>query len=36
MRVVTNFLFVFQLMVFTIAGCSSLGVEPWERDVLAK
>lgn len=22
--------------VFTLVGCSSLGVEPWERDLLAK
>ena len=24
------------LAVSTLAGCSSLGVEPWERDILAK
>ncbi|MDX2412866.1 MAG: DUF4266 domain-containing protein [Woeseiaceae bacterium] len=24
------------LVVGTISGCSSMGVEPWERDVLAK
>ena len=24
------------LVMGTIAGCSSMGVEPWERDVLAK
>jgi hypothetical protein len=23
-------------MLVTLAGCSSLGVEPWERDLLAK
>ncbi len=23
-------------MVVTISGCSSLGVQPWERDLLAK
>lgn len=23
-------------LLFFIGGCSSLGVEPWERDVLAK
>jgi len=24
------------LVLSTISGCSSMGVEPWERDVLAK
>jgi len=24
------------LFVLTAAGCSSMGVEPWERDILAK
>ena len=24
------------LVVGTISGCSTMGVEPWERDVLAK
>jgi hypothetical protein len=24
------------LVMGTISGCSSMGVEPWERDVLAK
>ena len=23
-------------LIFIISGCSSMGVEPWERDVLAK
>ena len=23
-------------LLFALAGCSSLGVEPWERDVLAR
>jgi hypothetical protein len=27
---------VLTLLVFVIGGCSSMGVEPWERDVLAK
>ena len=24
------------IFIFTAAGCSSMGVEPWERDLLAK
>lgn len=24
------------MSIFFVAGCSSMGVEPWERDVLAK
>ena len=27
---------VLTTFVFVIGGCSSMGVEPWERDVLAK
>ena len=28
---------LFLVVMFTVlAGCSSMGVEPWERDVLAK
>lgn len=27
---------VFIFFIFTVAGCSSMGVEPWERDLLAK
>ena len=29
-------LFIITLMVITGTGCSSMGVEPWERDLLAK
>jgi hypothetical protein len=36
MRSATKIFFIAQLMVFTATGCSSMGVEPWERDVLAK
>jgi len=28
-----SFLFIFMVM---LTGCSSMGVEPWERDLLAK
>ena len=31
----TQMLILFML-VFTISGCANLGVEPWERDLLAK
>ncbi len=31
-----RFLTVSLLVVGTISGCSSMGVEPWEREVLAK
>ncbi len=24
------------IMVFALSGCANLGVEPWERDVLAR
>ena len=27
---------VLSILVISIGGCSSMGVEPWERDVLAK
>lgn len=34
---ITFFRFVFSLFVLGfLAACSTLGVEPWERDVLAK
>jgi hypothetical protein len=36
MRGVTKILFLTQILIFTVAGCNSMGVEPWERDVLAK
>ena len=26
----------FLLLIMTLVGCSSMGVEPWERDLLAK
>lgn len=29
-------LVILLLTLFAIGGCSSLGVEPWERDILAK
>ena len=35
MRVKRN-LILLPLIVFTFAGCTSMGVEPWERDILAK
>jgi len=28
--------FLFLTMIVTASGCSSMGVEPWERDLLAK
>ena len=28
--------FIFAAVLVGIGGCSSMGVEPWERDVLAK
>ena len=28
--------FIFMVTVITGTGCSSMGVEPWERDLLAK
>jgi hypothetical protein len=28
--------FLVQVAIFALPGCSSMGVEPWERDVLAK
>jgi hypothetical protein len=33
-----KFIFLAQLLAFVLlnAGCSSMGVEPWDRDVLAK
>jgi len=31
-----RFMTVSLLVVGTISGCSSMGVEPWEREVLAK
>ena len=36
MRGIARTLFLIQLLIFAIAGCNSMGVEPWERDVLAK
>lgn len=29
-------LILLPMIIFTFAGCTSMGVEPWERDVLAK
>lgn len=29
-------LFVVIVSIFFVAGCADMGVEPWERDVLAK
>ncbi len=31
-----KFLALALLITATLAGCSSMGVEPWERDILAK
>lgn len=28
--------FILSLSIFLLAACSSLGVEPWQRDLLAK
>jgi len=28
--------FLFSVVIIGLSGCSSMGVEPWERDVLAK
>lgn len=28
--------YIILLMVLTLSGCSSVGVQPWERDLLAK
>ena len=36
MRSVTKIFFLAQLVIFATTACSSMGVEPWERDVLAK
>ena len=35
-RSVGKIIFVVQLAILAGTGCSSMGVEPWERDVLAK
>jgi hypothetical protein len=32
----TSFLLAGLLVIATLCGCSSMGVEAWERDVLAK
>ena len=36
MRSVTKIFFLAQLVIFATTACTSMGVEPWERDVLAK
>jgi len=36
MRSVTKIFLLAQLVIFATTACSSMGVEPWERDVLAK
>lgn len=36
MQAVGKLLFVLPLVLLLAAGCSSIGVEPWERDILAK
>ena len=36
MRRLISQVLVLSVLVITIGGCSSMGVEPWERDVLAK
>ena len=36
MRPITRIFFLAQLAIFATTACSSMGVEPWERDVLAK
>lgn len=33
MKIITSLLL---LSTLTLAGCSSLGVKPWERDILAR
>lgn len=35
MKYTSKYLLVFSIVTF-VSGCSSLGVEPWERDLLAK
>ena len=36
MRTITRIFLLAQLVIFATTACSSMGVEPWERDVLAK
>jgi hypothetical protein len=36
MRSGTKIFLLAQLAIFATTACSSMGVEPWERDVLAK
>ena len=36
MRRIIGRVVVLSILVISIGGCSSMGVEPWERDVLAK
>lgn len=36
MRRLISQVVVLSTLVIAISGCSSMGVEPWERDVLAK
>jgi len=38
MRIHTKTLSLYALVIFSVlsSGCSSLGVEPWERNILAK
>jgi hypothetical protein len=35
MKYTSKYFLVFSIVTF-VSGCSSLGVEPWERDLLAK
>ena len=36
MRIEINKMTTLIIVIFCAAGCTSMGVEPWERDVLAK
>ncbi len=36
MRRIIGRVVVLSILVISFGGCSSMGVEPWERDVLAK
>lgn len=36
MRTVRKAAYLFPLIILTVSGCESMGVEPWERDILSK
>jgi hypothetical protein len=36
MRTAKKVVFLFPLTVMAVCGCESMGVEPWERDILSK